>query len=136
MRPVRGAVSGDDGAGGASELAKNELLELHFGTGIVDINADETVAGVVVELHSFGDFQDLHTRLFGKVDIKRVSFGIAVQFYGLYRLSGKAFTLLSKTAVRIALHQKQRNSAVYQFSCEGRTSTSNDHAERGCCDRK
>jgi DNA repair protein RadC len=66
---VWGAGLSGNGADGARELAEDELFELHFGTGIVDIDADETAAGIVVELHTLRDLPSLDARFFGKVDI-------------------------------------------------------------------
>jgi len=63
------ALLSGNSADGAWELAENELFELHLGTGIVDIDADERTAGVVVELHALRDFPSLHARLLGEVNI-------------------------------------------------------------------
>lgn len=63
------ALLSGNSADGAREFAENELFELHLGTGIVDIDADERTASVVVELRALRDFPSLDARLLGEVDL-------------------------------------------------------------------
>ena len=85
-------------AGAALDLARHacedQPTQLHLATGIVDINADESALGVVVEDDPFRHLAAVDSGLFGQVDIERVGFWMVVQLHGVNLRSGKALWIV------------------------------------------
>ena len=84
------AMLASDGFDSGRELAHDQRLQLNFGAGVIDVDADEVPVLVVVEHDAVRDLPALDTRLLGQVDVQRIGVRMIVDLHGLNRRSGKA----------------------------------------------
>ena len=119
---------------------ENEPLQLDFAACIINVDADKTPTGVVVEDDAFGDFSALDARVLREIDVEGVSLGIIGQLHGLNPRSRNALWMVTlSSSVTTRRYRPPSSGTIAQnryrlFSCRsdrsGRSTTAMHHSRR------
>ncbi len=88
-------VKGSDTSAGdrlnlGRQAAQHESVQLDLGARIVDVDTDQVPSRVIIQDHAFRHLPALDARVFGEIDVERVSIGVIIDFHERNPRSRKA----------------------------------------------
>ena len=85
-------------SGGDGDLAGDDLTQVEFPAGVVNVNAHEIAVRVIVQNHACGNLLALGARTRREVNVERIRFWIIIQFHGLNLRSKNALCIVTLSA--------------------------------------